>query len=704
MADPIAAWKLQQERLGQKEKPISELRALNAKWAFVFDKFDENQDGEMTQEETQKAFANLLGAGPCPKRILEAAIKKIAGEKGKDSFDFRMFCDLTKSVTQTMNDRPKWQEEEEEEEEKEQARKAREERQKRNSAEQDVFALLGIKKSKDVELAEAKKQEAVAAAQARARARFQAAGQSVIKKAMNLKALSALKEGGGGGGTASTGALGLLAAKKDSGASGSGGPIVRRGGSFANLNKRATMGAAPVSPTTKMRSSWKRFEEASSLSALERSSRGARRRQTIDLPSDLPQMRLGGSRAGCMSLRFSGCGKYLAGGFYDGGLRIYDLDSTSFAHCLNLPRAMGGTLGPKEQNDDDGAPLPEIDPVKAASTAAITNVRWSPARGEKGAAIVACTDTSGVVALWNIPRSGQPHCLVQHTGPNAKELSALAFNEDGDKIMVGGQDRVVRIYDVKTRMGKASLEIARFKDETGAKESAMLVLGSRVAREGTVGGHSSKILSICPDWKSPGVLYTLGMDRKILAWDTRVGVEPMAMFSAAEACGDCMDISRDGNQLMIGSHRSASPFLLYDTRLAGSRAGTADAGAARAGSKESGASQRRGSVVEGTKNVASYEWAGNEAPFADGARPTSCLVMSTAWDNWDNKLIVAAGENENLARIYERGDSKDDPWRVVSTFYGDKHAFWSSAIAGDGRMAAFGSADGGVLLVDVEHR
>ncbi|CAK0795282.1 unnamed protein product, partial [Prorocentrum cordatum] len=68
---------------------------------------------------------------------------------------------------------------------------------------------------------------------------------------------------------------------------------------------------------------------------------GAKRTLTVKaavrLPKDLPQMQVRSTGAACFVLRFSPDGSQIAGGFYDGGLRIYDVDTASMEHCLNLP-------------------------------------------------------------------------------------------------------------------------------------------------------------------------------------------------------------------------------------------------------------------------------------------------------------------------------------------------------------------------------
>eukprot|EP00434_Breviolum_minutum_P040760 symbB.v1.2.036238.t1/scaffold5066.1/size31285/1 len=92
--DPIQAWKLQQARLGNKEKTLEELRVSQPRWTVAFDMADEDQDTFIDLEQCGKAFKRILGAG---NEMPHYRLKEIFDELdalGKQKLDFRQFHKL----------------------------------------------------------------------------------------------------------------------------------------------------------------------------------------------------------------------------------------------------------------------------------------------------------------------------------------------------------------------------------------------------------------------------------------------------------------------------------------------------------------------------------------------------------------------------------------------------------------------------------
>jgi WD40 repeat protein len=291
----------------------------------------------------------------------------------------------------------------------------------------------------------------------------------------------------------------------------------------------------------------------------------------------------------------------------------------------------------------------------------VTNLRWKPSSGANS--VVASVDTKGEFALWDVPRNAESRptrCLGQVAtgGP----LAALAWCNEGSSVAVAGGDKVIKLYDVQEEFGKSIL-------------TAGSSFGEDVAFCGRCTGHTLKIVSLCTHPTTPQVLVSAGLDRQILIWDMRAGKTPQHSMSGPELAGDAIDISRDGNSLLTGSHRSKNPLEIYDLRM-----------------------------NEEAKPTVSYAWRGNEESSEGGGRWTTSLLFSACWDEWENKYIVAAGGNENLGRVYERSADPGEPLRIVGTVRGKDKAFWSSAIATEGRTAALGSADGAVCLVDLTRK
>jgi len=93
---------------------------------------------------------------------------------------------------------------------------------------------------------------------------------------------------------------------------------------------------------------------------------------------------------------------------------------------------------------------------------------------------------------------------------------------------------------------------------------------------------------------------------------------------------------------------------------------------------------------------AAYDWKG-DVPLDQNSSKSS-LLFGIGWDAWTNKVVVAAGENDNSARAFEIPESSSQPLKVVGTLHGKEHAFWSCGISPDGKSAAFGRADGSLCL------
>lgn len=291
----------------------------------------------------------------------------------------------------------------------------------------------------------------------------------------------------------------------------------------------------------------------------------------------------------------------------------------------------------------------------------VTNIRWQPASGKMG--VVASVDTNGTLILWDAPRNKEnrpPRCLGSVETGNA--LTSVMFTCDGTCVAAAGADKVVKLYDTEVDMSKGTF-------------TPSLTLGQKVDFGGKVTGHALKIVSLSAHPTNPKVFASAGLDRHILLWDVRAGQDPQGHIYGPELAGDAMDISRDGFSVLTGSHRSSNPLEIYDLRM-----------------------------NEDAKPTVAYSWRGNEERSEGGGRWTTCLLFAANWDEWENKTIVAAGENENLARVFDRSADEGDPLRIIGTLRGKGQAFWSSAVSTDGRNVAFGAADGAVCLVDVTRR
>jgi len=752
--DPFAAYKAQQERNGltASELSIPNLRQKHPRWATIFDRIDTSGDLLLQLDEVTKGFRHILGAGSqVPERQIQRVFDDTLakqGENGRDSrvdpsaeddgLDFKYFTVFAKIMAAFMLDHPNCMEEEAKEIEGEQKVLALAEKERLKKEGPDVFALLGIAKPKDVKEAEAKKKIALkhahddhevlvakrsgskqsvasakepggsdsarggsdSARRLNGSSSMSAIGSSIVNRRGSTgqiglsgsrsgsKELTILERGGSRSGSKELGGAGIASVVqgiKKEGIVSLAGNRFRLGlkRSQASIESTASVGSAslpepppeeeeedPTSPAHKVRDTWKRFSLSSSNMSAKQKLADVR---DIHLPDNLPQIRaLGKKNAGCMSLRFSAEGSQLAGAFFDGGVRIFDVDGAAQTHCLNLPKSKGGSVQSTEEMErskqlEEAGLEPErqessYDDVDSTtvikSWSPITNIRWQPSIGKMN--VLASIDTEGILALWDVPRNGEKRPSSRLAQFNAgTDLKAMTWACDGSTVAVGGGEKLVKIYDVQAEMGKATLTLGT-------------TLGNHVAYRDSCTGHSLKIMSLCAHPTTPEIFVSAGLDRHILLWDVRAGPEPQGVFYGPELAGDSVSIAKDGISVLCGSHRSRKPLEIYDLRI--------------------------DFLAEPT---ISYSWRGDEDASEGGGRYTTCLLLGACWDDEKNKTIVAAGERENLGRVYERSSDPDNPLTVVGTVRGKDEAFSSCAVDTHGRRAAFGAADGAVCLVDL---
>jgi WD40 repeat protein len=379
--------------------------------------------------------------------------------------------------------------------------------------------------------------------------------------------------------------------------------------------------------------------------------------KTIDLPTDIPELKFRGYGSACFALSFSPDGSRLAGGYFDGCLRIFDVDSQSQVHTLSLarPHDVGvmryeeGQVQRANQRGSSTLTQPDV---------AITNVRWIPLARP---AILASVDSAGAIGMWDLTKGRVPQLLtkvVTETG----ELHALDFSRDSTKLLVAGQDCAVKVYDVAMGGGLQ-------KAQTLGQWSGL----------GKIAGHTLKVLSLRADPACHEVFVSGGLDKQALLWDLRVGESPAAVIQGTELSGDALDICRDGTTLLVGNHRKNSPLQLFDLRMLSPRPGELRA-------------------------CHSYQWSGDVSEAESMATGACCLLFSAAWDAFSNNMIVAAGEKEGMGQIFRRQQScSETGLEVVARVHGNGSALYSAAMSEDARTAAFGGADGSIRMCDLRY-
>jgi WD40 repeat protein len=640
--DPIAAFRASQRRNGdpsaKSEKTVLELRLENPTVALIFDGLDKTDDGSVNFDAAVQGLVSSVGhsvQAPTSQKICKNIFKEVDKE-GKGLLKLRQFFEfMQQASTRLMPDDDKVEDQ-----------KALREKLAKPQ-EVDIFAVLGIKKTKDLAQVEDRKKKALQTNTEQRQKRMSLLGEAIMRS-------SALKNENEDTNTTSATPLSLV--KRIAG-------LKRAPVSIDSACSAESIHEdnEPMSPTKKLRDAWERFSISASSGT---SSRHVTNSQQIHLSEYLPQVRaLGKRNAGCLHLSFSNDGSQVAGGFFDGGIRVYNVDYATQVHTLNLPKSKGGSAGIEFDSrkisipSEDEEMLPDVK-LKDISKdwEPVTSVSWAPAGGN----LLASADTKGSLQMWQIPRNTQQGSAkllgnVSTGGP----LSSVCFTCDGAFVAAAGNDKVIKVYDVAVEFGKAT-----FRENVQLGNDCGL---------GKMTGHSLKVMSVRAHPKNPAILVSVGLDRSILVWDTRTASgNAVGGVQGPELAGDSVDICKDGVFLLAGSHRTKNPIQIFDLRMSAA-----------------------------ALPVTSYSWRGNEPASEGGGRYTTCRVFSAAWNEFDNSTIVASGENENLARVFERPSDPEEPLLVVGTLRGKEHSFWSSAVAVDGRKVAFGSSDGAVCLMDV---
>jgi WD40 repeat protein len=519
-----------------------------------------------------------------------------------------------------------WKQLEEDAKEDEERAAAQALREKKKAQQQDVFEILGIKKTKEILEMENKKNEALESNRQFARDRLRAAGKRVMQSNMMVKRMGLLK-------------------------------------------RSVTVQPEPEPEKPKDPVSPKQLVARIKVSA-QKAGCKLERRNTVDVAKDVPELRWKGWGAPCFALRFSPDDSQVAGTYMDGGIRIFDVHHNEHLHTLNVahPREEPSSSSTEQSVFVDLPPM-----MPGPKDTPMLNLRWLPAGAMSN--ILATVDANGNVGFWNLPKRGGKASLIASV-VGEHELNALSFSDDGRRLAVGGNEKIVKVFDITRLRG---VDAADPKEEFSFGSNAGSV-GSRIL------GHRLKIMSICHVPGNPDLLVSGGIDRLCLVWDLRARSSPVGTISGTELAGDAMDVSRTGTTVLVGSHRSENPLQLFDLRKLTQNA------------DEHPGAYRKSSACE-LQALQTWQWDGESAE--DKKSSPASLIFSAAWDQF-NEIIVAAGEKESMARIFRKpAGGAEGPLTLISSLEGSQKAWSSAAISSDGRNAAFGGFDGTMIISSI---
>jgi WD40 repeat protein len=264
------------------------------------------------------------------------------------------------------------------------------------------------------------------------------------------------------------------------------------------------------------------------------------------------------------ALTYSPDGRRLAGGGWDGAVRLWDLEpgapAASFqAHEKGVValafrpdgRILASAAGEQTVKLWDVAPAAVAGPRHAGGSTAVT---FCPARHA-----VASAGADQAVRLWDARTGRAAGTLEGHTGA----VNCLAASPDGKRLASAGWDDVVRVWDVLAGREAHALRghqgavwaVAFSPDGThlaaGGNGRLIKVWDLSTAQEAlSLAGHQGYVngLAYSPDGK---LLASAGADGAIRLWDAATG-RPLRSVHAHPSGATAVAFSPDGKVLASG--------------------------------------------------------------------------------------------------------------------------------------------------------
>mmetsp|Transcript_71237 Transcript_71237/g.230672 ORF Transcript_71237/g.230672 Transcript_71237/m.230672 type:complete len:354 (-) Transcript_71237:200-1261(-) len=320
----------------------------------------------------------------------------------------------------------------------------------------------------------------------------------------------------------------------------------------------------------------------------------------------------------CFCVRFSPDDQYLAASFANGAINIYNATTGKEEFKLNHV----------EGKDGLATPLPT------------TQLRWRPHSAQSKTKMVLISvnaEFDGQILHWHI-KSGK--CLNTLT-ESGNQIFCLDYFSDGSQFATAGRDRIVRIYDEATKRPVQALQGGDMKETAG---------------------HSNRIFSLRYHPTEPHIILSGGWDNTVQIWDTRRGHSVRSLWNCY-LCGDAVDFSTDGAEILTGSWRTESALQIWDF-------GTG-------------------------QQVETVDW-------ATGSSPDSTCMLFAAQFSKDpgSSMVIAGGSQENEAKLFHR-PGKGKPAAAFGALLQLPKPVFSVDFSANSRMAAVGSADGQVRVLDV---
>lgn len=249
-----------------------------------------------------------------------------------------------------------------------------------------------------------------------------------------------------------------------------------------------------------------------------------------------------------LSCRWSPDDDIIAAGYFDGGIRLWDVHSGALLHTEHLDDVEDAEClerGIKYRSPD---PPPEF---------CITDMEWK--RGCKGhSRELLVTDSDGGVFVYKVPCSADDAMSLSWTVREDAEITACDWLFDGTQVAAGGKSRSINIYDLETKRSISSLQAMR--------PDPLASLAQRAHEVQNITGHRNRVFEIRAAHHDPNLLLSAAWDHCALLWDLR-SASVVRCFTSEDLVmngGEPADISQTGDIVVTASDIKGGDVTLWD--------------------------------------------------------------------------------------------------------------------------------------------
>lgn len=329
--------------------------------------------------------------------------------------------------------------------------------------------------------------------------------------------------------------------------------------------------------------------------------------------------------------------RFLAAGCGDGSIRVFNASTGRIAYLLRSSAAMA--LGAAHSSSDS----------VVSESLPITCVRYRPdGDGTKPKGVLLATSADGSVTHWHVMSQTCLYSFAQEQDSPDAQVYACDYRADGEQFATGGRDGKVRVYDEATKELVQTLAGGSGSGGFGHDRGAS--------------GHSNRVYALRFHPTDGNTLVSGGWDNTIQVWDVRTGRSVRSMYGP-HICGDGLDLSRDGSQILTASWRPNEALQRWETAT--------------------------GRLID-------------TVPFAAGPgglgadRPE--LLYAAVWSP-DGRSFAAGGCGTNESKVFSLG--ADGKPKVIERISAGSGGVYCLAFAPSGKKIAMGGGSSTVVVVDL---